>query len=242
MSIGRITNWAAGDTLTAAALNSEFDNVSDKAPDKTGTESVTGLWTFTNALTISNNVTLAGQALEFGSQSVSQITHMDWHCDGLATDYNLRVSKAAGTNSAFTIDNRGSSTVETGNIELTVLADSEVIVKNGNLKVEGQGYSPTAALTDAASISTDCNLGNVFSVTLAGNRTLANPTNLKGGATYIWRVTQDATGSRTLAYGNGFKWANATVPVLTTAANAVDVISGVSNGTQIYCTLTKNFA
>src|SRR4051812_15147750 len=37
-------------------------------------------------------------------------------------------------------------------------------------------------LTDAATINTDCAVNNVFKVTLAGNRTLANPTNMQAGA------------------------------------------------------------
>lgn len=92
------------------------------------------------------------------------------------------------------------------------------------------------ALTDAATIATDASLGNVFTVTLGGNRTLGGPTNLAAGATYIWRVKQDATGSRTLAYNSVFKWPGGTAPTLTTTANALDIISGVTDGTNVYCT------
>ena len=62
-----------------------------------------------------------------------------------------------------------------------------------------------------------------------------NPTNLKAGATYIWRIVQDATGSRTLSFGTAFKFSGGTAPTLTTAANAVDVLTGYSDGTNIYC-------
>lgn len=80
------------------------------------------------------------------------------------------------------------------------------------------------ALTDAASIVIDASLSNNFSVTLAGNRTLAAPTNLKDGADYTFHVKQDATGSRTLAYNALFKFAAGTAPTLTTTANALDVL------------------
>lgn len=91
-------------------------------------------------------------------------------------------------------------------------------------------------LTDAATIATDASTGNVFKVTLGGNRTLGAPSNLSAGATYIWRVTQDGTGSRTLAYNAVFKWPGGTAPTLTTTAGALDIISGVSDGTNVYCT------
>jgi len=37
-------------------------------------------------------------------------------------------------------------------------------------------------------------------------------------------VVQDGTGSRTLAYGSNFKFSNGIAPVLTTTANAVDLL------------------
>jgi hypothetical protein len=46
MAISRITTWAAGNTLTAAALNAEFDGVYSKVGDITGPATVSGVWTF----------------------------------------------------------------------------------------------------------------------------------------------------------------------------------------------------
>ena len=91
------------------------------------------------------------------------------------------------------------------------------------------------ALTDGASIATDLALSNNFSVTLAGNRTLANPTNVVAGQSGSIFVTQDATGSRTLAYGSYFKFVAGTAPVLSTAASSVDRIDYVvASATQIH--------
>ena len=81
------------------------------------------------------------------------------------------------------------------------------------------------ALTDGASITADFSAGNNFSVTLGGNRTLENPSNAAAGQSGVIVITQDATGSRTLAYGSNWKFAGGTDPTLTTAANAVDVLS-----------------
>lgn len=82
-----------------------------------------------------------------------------------------------------------------------------------------------SALTDGATITPDFAAANNFSVTLAGNRTLANPTNLTAGQSGVITITQDATGSRTLAYGSYWKFPSGTAPVLTSTASAVDALA-----------------
>jgi hypothetical protein len=80
------------------------------------------------------------------------------------------------------------------------------------------------ALTDGATITADFAAANNFSVTLGGNRTLGNPTNVVAGQSGVIKITQDATGSRTLAYGSSWDFAGGTAPTLTTTANAVDIL------------------
>lgn len=82
-----------------------------------------------------------------------------------------------------------------------------------------------SALTDGSTITPDFAVANNFSVTLGGNRTLANPSNLTAGQSGIIVVTQDGTGSRTLAFGSYWKFATGTAPTLTTTASAVDVLA-----------------
>jgi hypothetical protein len=81
-----------------------------------------------------------------------------------------------------------------------------------------------SALTDGATITPNFALANNFSVTLGGNRTLANPSNQTAGQSGAITITQDGTGSRTLAYGSNWKFSNGTAPTLTTTANAVDIL------------------
>jgi len=96
-------------------------------------------------------------------------------------------------------------------------------------------------LTDAASISWNMNSGELAEVTLGGNRILANPTNLKKG-TYVLIVKQDATGSRTLAYGSNFKWQGGTAPTLSTGANDIDILTFVSDGTNLFGVETLDYS
>lgn len=95
------------------------------------------------------------------------------------------------------------------------------------------GYTAPAvvALTDGATISVNAALGNDFRVTIAGNRTLANPTNLVDGQKLTFQVTQDATGSRTLTYGAAYDFGTAGAPTLTVTAAKTDLLRFVYNAT-----------
>jgi len=77
-------------------------------------------------------------------------------------------------------------------------------------------------LTDGSTITPNFANNNHYSVTLAGNRTLANPTNIVAGQSGSIFITQDGTGSRTLSYGSYWDFPGGTAPTLTTAAASVD--------------------
>jgi hypothetical protein len=95
-------------------------------------------------------------------------------------------------------------------------------------------------LTDGATITPDLADSNNFSVTLAGNRTLANPTNIVAGQSGSIFISQDGTGSRTLAYGSYWDFAGGSAPTLSTAINAVDRLDYiVRTSTSIHAVLTK---
>ena len=107
---------------------------------------------------------------------------------------------------------------------------------------QGQRGEVTA-LTDGATITPDFADSNNFSVTLGGNRTLANPTNLVAGQSGCIWITQDGTGSRTLAYGSYWDFTGGTAPTLTTTAAAVDcLVYAVQSSTKITATLITNLS
>lgn len=93
-----------------------------------------------------------------------------------------------------------------------------------------QNFNATG-LTDAATINWDCESNQVCSVTLAGNRTMAAPTNIVAGAFYSLLIAQDATGSRTLTWNAAFKFTGGVAPTLSLAASAVDHFVFRGNGT-----------
>jgi hypothetical protein len=96
-------------------------------------------------------------------------------------------------------------------------------------------------LTSGSTVNTNLADSNNFSLTLATNATLANPTNIVAGQSGAITITQDATGSRTLAYGSNWKFAGATAPTLTTTADAVDVlVYYVESSSRITAALINN--
>lgn len=98
-------------------------------------------------------------------------------------------------------------------------------------------------LTDGANISVDLAASNNFTVTLAGNRTLDNPTNIVAGQSGSIFIVQDGSGSRSLAYGSFFDFAGGTAPTLSIGAAAVDRIDlVVRSSTSIHCVFTANYS
>ena len=80
-------------------------------------------------------------------------------------------------------------------------------------------------LTDAATIAWDHHTQPNGQVTLGGNRTLDNPSSTQDGTSHTLLVIQDATGSRTLAYGSNYRWPLNTAPVLSTAKSITGTVT-----------------
>ena len=111
------------------------------------------------------------------------------------------------------------------------------------LSATHNAYQAIIALTDAATIAVDMSAtgGNNFSVTLGGNRTLGNPTGLTAGQSGVIYITQDGTGSRTLAYSSFWDFQNTAAPTLSTGIGAVDVlVYSVRSSTSIVAQLITN--
>jgi len=150
-----------------------------------------------------------------------------------------------------TISNTGVLTIAANAVVTADIANSAVTsakVDTTQVAVLGtaQEYTRThnfnaTTLTDGANISWDLSQNQVASVTLAGNRTLSNPTNQVDGAIYILIVKQDATGGRTLAFSSNYKFAGGSAPSLTTTASKADVLTFVSDGTNMMGVASLNF-
>lgn len=124
-----------------------------------------------------------------------------------------------------------------GGVERLRLNDSGVLtVKNGAIAEIG-------TLTDGATITPDFAANCNFTITLGGNRTIANPSNLTAGQSGSIFIIQDGSGSRTLSWGSYWDFSAGTAPILSTAANAIDRIDYiVRSSTSIHTVFTSNYS
>ncbi len=111
----------------------------------------------------------------------------------LINDYNLNI----GMNKLDTV------TVATGGTGITTIAPAIIVDADG------------------ATVTFDMTTKALHQVTLAGNRTLA-VTNATAGQTFVIKLIQDGTGSRTVTWFATILWPAGTVPTLTTTANKAD--------------------
>ena len=126
--------------------------------------------------------------------------------------------------------------ITTGNTRVLTVPDADATIAGLSVAQEftaTQNFDATT-LTDAASISWDASANQVTSVTLAGDRTFAAPTNMVDGGVYVLSIIQDATGTRVPSFNAVFKFAAGTAPTLTTTAAARDILVFNSDGTNMY--------
>ncbi len=78
-------------------------------------------------------------------------------------------------------------------------------------------------------------------ITLTTNQNLPAPSNLGAGVTHAWIIRQDGVGGHTLTYDPQFRFSFGIIPVLSAAGGAVDVLTGVSDGSVVYVNLLNDF-
>lgn len=83
--------------------------------------------------------------------------------------------------------------------------------------------------------------GNFQKSTLTGNCTYTfTAPSVKGR--FQLMLVQDATGSRTVTWPSSVKWPGGTAPTLSTAANAIDIVTLYYDGTDYYAVESLNFS
>ena len=114
---------------------------------------------------------------------------------------------------------------------------------NGVVNALNAVVAAVSVLTDAATITPDLSTSCNYTVTLGGNRTLANPTNIVAGQSGSIFIVQDGVGGRTLAWGSYWDFAGGTAPTLSTGIGAVDRVDYiVRSSTSIHAVFTGNYS
>jgi hypothetical protein len=149
---------------------------------------------------VTGNVTgnVSGSAASFTGSLVGDVTGIQ----GATV-----VSQVSGKTSAQV------STSVDDTLAATSVATPSTIVKrdsNADMAVRDLTARKTlpsvVSLIDGASIATDAALGNVFTVTIAGNRTFAAPTNPVADQRITYKIRQDAVGGRVITWNAAFNF------------------------------------
>jgi hypothetical protein len=195
------------------------------APIQVNTTVITG---GTNGLTPYNN---AGKYGEFTLGGDCTLAVPNITC----TKTGGAAFAASATTDATNASNIGSGTLGTARLNMAVAADFRAGTA-GKVLPADQVFTTEVAVTYGATTTFDFNTFINASVTLTGNITTVTLTNVKAGQAGLLRFIQDSTGSRTIptALNSTFKCAGGCNYVLSTAANAVDII-GYTCLSATYC-------
>lgn len=160
----------------------------------------------------------------------------NWLVEVNIDDTSTPPASAAGSNQKITIDQviglvPHASTSAYGTI---IGNGSTTEYLNGNLQFSQPPNGGTlteyvapavSTLTFGTSIAVNAALGNAFNLTLTSSSgTMAAPSNPVDGQVIRFRISQDATGGRTLTWGYGYSFGSGSIPTLSTAASKVDII------------------
>lgn len=261
---------STGGTIVALKIGTEVDilqvygNGTDytrqtiqNATTNIGSDNVTllftpGTWTIDDDLTIGSNFVCripsgvifnvaSGKTLTFSGATIrdnNTWTSGSGTVTESGTNYIGNHLNVAGT---ITGDLTSSNVTITGGSITGITGLSSIITGSANEYTKTQNFNATT-LTDDVTIDWDLESNQVTSVTLGGNRTLNNPTNQVDGATYVLILKQDATGGRALVFSSSYKFPGGSNPVLSASANAIDIVSFISDGTNMYGIINYNFS
>jgi len=209
--IPALTTYVANTKLTASALNSDFSSVRTYVNSYCAfidlAATITGTWTFNTAPVFGVKAVFANGADVTGNLAVT----------GTITFGTIAVpagSVTAGTFAAGAYTFPGAVTA------------GSLVTNNGQLRA-----NRTTATGVTGATTLDLATYNHRRVTLGGNTTLTLSNGAAGGI-YTVEVLQDATGSRTLAWGADVVWANGATPTQTSTANRKDIYTFLYDGSK----------
>jgi hypothetical protein len=146
-----------------------------------------------------------------------------------ATSITTSILDATNVNST----NVSATTVNTSTVSATTVNTSTVSATILNIDGTGTFSGPVigtvTTLTDATSIALDLSQGNNFYIQLTSatgsSRTLENPSNeTVGQCGAIYVIQAVSTGSKTMSFGDAYRFKNGTAPTITTSINSVDLL------------------
>lgn len=182
----------------------------------------------------------------------------------LETYLNANLNFGTGTMSSWIIKDGDTTTTTVTNGETLTIADNHFIVSNltsttsggtitlsvnyatTNAWTRSQFFSATTANGSGANFAWDCDRDQVRVVTLTGNITTFDAPDTgthNAGGVYTLIIKQSGANTYTITnWASTYKWPGGVAPTITTGAGAVDVITFISDGTNMYGTVAQDFS
>ena len=242
-------NLLDGVTATTAELN-YVDGVTSNVQTQMDTKAPVASPTFTG--TVTGPTINASTALQIGGVAVTATAAELNKMDGVtvsASDINSVTSKAASlsdlsvTASAAELNYNDITTLGTSQASKTVTADA-----NGDItlseELKAKSYNETyVSLSAAASVTIDCETGNVFALTTDQNTTLVFSNPPASGTAYGFTLKLTAGGGHTITYPGSVDFAGGTAPDAPASGETdVLVFITVDGGTNWYGALAIDAA
>ena len=221
------------------------------------TNSAVGASTLSQAMGISGGVAIGAGHSNAGDITITNAVAMSAYVSVGANDGTTVTITNAYGQMAGNVDTGGSGTSSIGTYYgLYVndqgkalmgkayglyIKDDDYLSKIGKIEAYKESIN---ALTSSSTITTNCALAPVHTVTLAIN-TQFNIANLGTGQTVTLIITQDGTGSRTASFGTDTSTAvkfPGGVPSLSTGAGDIDIVSVFNDGTNYLGNIAKDYS
>ena len=239
-SIGGVVDFATANgwaNTVATAGNNYTNSVGTAGNNYTNSVGLAGN-NYTNSVGLAGNNYTNSVGLAGNSYAITLTTAMTAAGNNYVNTVVFPAANAGLANTSGTVY-RGDLYFANGNVGIGIASAAPT-----ELYVNGSAAATINVLVDGATVTPifGGNSGNNnFTLTLGGNRVVANPVNPIAGQSGTIYIVQDSTGSRTLAWGNLWRFQGNTAPTLSTSANSVDMlVYSVRTTANISCQLINN--
>lgn len=236
---GNPTNsTAAGSDITAASdhqvLRRSGTALGFGAINLAESAAVTGILGSSNGGTANAFMAFAGPASSTKTYTLPNAT-----CSILTTNAAVTVPQGGTGVATITGIVKGNGT---SNMSAATAGTDYVAPGTKTSFTKQQNFAQATLTSTSNSIAWNLDDGQTAVHTFTENTTLANPTNMVAGATYMLKLIQHASSPKTLAYGSAYKFPGGTAFTVSNTNNAVDILSFYCDGTNMYAVGSKAFA
>ena len=222
----------ADQEVVYAKITGKISDASD------GTED--GLIEFALQKAGSNNIGARLTSTDFKTLNGTGITSNG----NISSEGSITAATTIGNDAITIADNKISTSRSDDNLNLNANGSANIVAQT-TFKFDTRYLENVNALTNSATITVDCALAPIHTVTIAQAGTQFNFKNLATGQSATVVVKQDGTGSRTATFTEEDSSAilfQGGPPTLTTDANAVDVITVFNTGSEVLGNCAKAYS